>query len=212
MNLGHRTLAFLFFSLCLLLCTPRAHAETPKDILKTALDAVLDILKKPAYADPVQRKALRADIGKIVRNHFDFTEFSSRTTGQYWQKFTPAQKTAFSDTFADLLIQTYVNKIDGYNGEQIAFTGERSSAKGDRVEILTIITMKGGKKIPVSYRMLPKNGTWKVYDVLIENISLVKNYRTQFQDLLRTSTPEVVIERVRAKALEAAENKKKESK
>ena len=122
--------------------------------------------------------------------------------GPRWHTFTPEQKKAFSDAFADLLISTYVNKIDGYNGEQVLYTGEVASAKGDRVEVRSVITMKDGKKVPVAYRMLPKNGKWMVYDVLIENISLVKNYRTQFQDILNTDSPENLIARIKAKAVE----------
>ena len=80
--------------------------------------------------------------------------------------------------------------------------GELSSAAGDRLEVRTVITMKDGKKVPVAYRMLPKDGGWRVYDVLIENISLVKNYRTQFQDILNSASPDQLIERVRAKARE----------
>ena len=72
----------------------------------------------------------------------------------------------------------------------------------DRTEVRTVITMKDSKKVPVAYRMLPKNGKWMVYDVLIENISLVKNYRTQFQDILNTDSPENLIARIKAKAVE----------
>ncbi len=82
------------------------------------------------------------------------------------------------------------------------YTGEVSSAKGDRTEVRTVVTMKDGKKVPVAYRMLPKDGKWLVYDVLIENISLVKNYRTQFQDILNTGSPENLIARIKAKAME----------
>ena len=122
--------------------------------------------------------------------------------GARWRSFTPQQQKQFSDAFADLLISTYVNKIDGYNGEQVVYVGELSSASGDRTEVRTVITMKDGKKVPVAYRMLPKDGGWRVYDVLIENISLVKNYRTQFQDILNSASPDQLIERVRAKARE----------
>ncbi len=205
---------FRFFSLLLLfcylvLCGKPALAGTAKESLNEGLNSVLEILKRPDYADVNKRKGLREEIGRIVRTKFDFYEFSLRTVGQRWQSFTPKQKADFSDAFANLLISTYVNKIDGYNGEQIVFSGEKASSKGDRVEIMTVVTMKDGKQIPVNYRMLPKDGTWKVYDVLIENISLVKNYRTQFQDLLKSNSPEEVIDRVRARALEVQENANK---
>ena len=152
--------------------------------------------------NPATRRPIRQQIEDEVLHIFDFGEFSSRTVGPRWRTFTPAQKKAFSDAFADLLISTYVNKIDGYNGEQVLYTGEVASEKGDRVEVRSVITMKDGKKVPVAYRMLPKNGKWMVYDVLIENISLVKNYRTQFQDILNTDSPENLIARIKAKAVE----------
>ena len=105
--------------------------------------------------------------------------------------------------FAELLLCTYLGKIDGYNGEKVAFVRERANQAGDRVEQQTLLTMKDGKKIPVDYRMLPKNGGWCVYDVVVEGVSLVKNYRTQFQDILQTSSPDELTARVKTKALEA---------
>ena len=93
-------------------------------------------------------------------------------------------------------------KIQGYNGEKIEYSGEVLSTKGDRAEIQTIVTLSDGKPVPVAYRMMLKNGKWVVYDVLIENVSLIKNYRSQFQDVLTRGTPEQLIERVEARARE----------
>ena len=172
--------------------------------LESGLNQVLEIIKSPNYANPATRQKARDQIAVIVKQKFDFMEFSSRTVGPRWQKFSPKEQQDFSAAFADLLINTYVNKIDGYNGEQISYQGERSA--NNRCENLTLVSMKDGKKIPVAYRMLPKDNTWKVYDVIIENISLVKNYRTQFQDILTSSTPMQLIERIRVKAQEARNN------
>lgn len=173
-----------------------------RQALETATNRILACIKNPDYVNPATRGPLRQQIEDEVLHIFDFSEFSSRTVGPRWRSFTQQQKKQFSDAFADLLITTYVNKIDGYNGEQVVYAGEVSSAAGDRTEVRTVITMKDGKKVPVAYRMLPKDGIWRVYDVLIENISLVKNYRTQFQDILNSASPDQLIERVRAKAQE----------
>lgn len=173
-----------------------------RQALETATNRILACIKNPDYVNPATRGPLRQQIEDEVLHIFDFSEFSSRTVGPRWRSFTPQQKKQFSDAFADLLITTYVNKIDGYNGEQVVYAGEVSSNAGDRTEVRTVITMKDGKKVPVAYRMLPKDGIWRVYDVLIENISLVKNYRTQFQDILNSASPDQLIERVRAKAQE----------
>ena len=194
------------FSLVLalfLLSVPAKAASPANDVLQEGLQKVLDLIKSPNYSNPATRDSERSKIATVVRQYFDFHEFSSRTVGARWKQFSAEEQKNFSDVFADLLIYTYVNKIDGYNGEQIQYVGERAGK--DRVEIMTNVTMKDGKKIPVAYRMLPKDSTWKVYDVLLENISLVKNYRTQFQDILKTSTPQQLIERIRAKAKEARE-------
>ncbi|MEG6501736.1 MULTISPECIES: MlaC/ttg2D family ABC transporter substrate-binding protein [unclassified Desulfovibrio] len=197
------TLALCGFLLALVLLPAGAQANSPaRQALETSTNRILNFIKNPDYVNPASRGPIRQQIEDEVLHIFDFNEFSSRTVGPRWRSFTPEQKKAFSDAFADLLINTYLNKIDGYNGEQVLYTGEVSSAKGDRTEVRTVVTMKDGKKVPVAYRMLPKNGKWLVYDVLIENISLVKNYRTQFQDILNTDSPENLIARIKAKAME----------
>ncbi|ATD81967.1 MULTISPECIES: Tgt2/MlaC family protein [Desulfovibrio] len=197
------TIALCAFLLTLVLLPAGAQANSPaRQSLETATNRILNFIKNPDYVNPATRGPIRQQIEDEVLHIFDFSEFSSRTVGPRWRNFTAQQKREFSDAFADLLINTYLNKIDGYNGEQVLYTGEVSSAKGDRTEVRTVVTMKDGKKVPVAYRMLPKNGKWLVYDVLIENISLVKNYRTQFQDILNTDSPENLIARIKAKAME----------
>lgn len=194
----------LMFVLFAVAAQPSAvRANSPAQVaLETSISRILSSIKNPDYVNPATRRPLRQQIEDEVLHIFDFKEFSSRTVGPRWSTFTPAQQQQFSDAFAELLLNTYLSKIDGYNGEQVVYTGEVSSPKGDRTEVRTIITMKDSKKVPVAYRMLPKDGTWFVYDVLIENISLVKNYRTQFQDILNSGSPDQLIARVKAKAQE----------
>lgn len=196
--------AELALALALVLPPLSAAASSPaRQALETSISRILAAIKNPDYVNPVTRPPLRQQIEDEVLHIFDFKEFSSRTVGPRWGTFSADQQQRFSDAFADLLINTYLSKIDGYNGEQIFYSGEVRSPQGDRTEVQTVVTMKDGKKIPVAYRMLPKNNTWFVYDVLIENISLVKNYRTQFQDILNSASPDQLIARVQAKAQEA---------
>ena len=184
-----------------------AWAVSPaRQALETSISRILASIKNPDYVNPATRGPLRQQIEDEVLHIFDFKEFSSRTVGPRWRSFSPVQQQQFSDAFAELLMNTYLSKIDGYNGEQVEYTGEVLSPKGDRAEVRTLITMKDAKKVPVAYRMLPKNGTWLVYDVLIENISLVKNYRTQFQDILNNGSPDQLIARVKAKAQEVRQD------
>lgn len=182
-------------------------ASQAKQTLETAVNRILGAIRNPDYENPNTRGPLRRQIEDEVYHIFDFGEFSLRTVGPRWQTFSAAQKKSFSDAFASLLFNTYLNKITGYNGETVAYTGETVSPDGGKVEVKTLITMKDSKKIPVNYRMMHKDGAWRVYDVIIENISLVKNYRTQFQDILNSASPEQLTERVRAKAREVAAQK-----
>lgn len=175
-----------------------------RQTLDTAVNRILATIRNPDYVNPATRGPLRRQIEDEVYHIFDFGEFSSRTVGPRWQTFTPEQKSKFSEAFAELLLNTYLNRITGYNGETVSYTGETVSRDGNRVEVRTVITLKDGKKIPVAYRMMRKDGHWRVYDVIIENISLVKNYRTQFQDILNTASPEELIARVHARATEVA--------
>lgn len=200
----------LLFSIALLLCLTHgaaadANTAAAHQKLETSVNKILSIVMDPSYPTPEKRPALNARIETEVRNVFDFQEFSMRTVGPRWRSFNPDLQKRFSEAFAELLIYTYLGKIDKYNGEKVAFTGDKSDAKNERVEVQTILTMKDGKAIPVAYRMLPKNGTWCVYDVLVEGISLVKNYRTQFHDILSKESPDQLIDRVAVKAREMRE-------
>ena len=193
---------------CLCLLGGMAQAASPAhQALEKVIDTVLDLIKDPAYATPATRDRQRARNEQEVRTIFDFSEFSLRTVGPRWKTFAPDQQRAFSEAFANLLIPTYVNKIDGYNGERIVYLGEVRSGDGSKVEIRTEVALNDGRRIPVSYRMLQKNGAWRVYDVLVENLSLVKNYRTQFQDILTTGTPDELIGRINEKAREVRARK-----
>ena len=186
----------------LLLCGTAVAADTPTATLSATVNDVLSILKEPGYGDPVKRVPLRAQIEKKVHEVFDFSEFSARTVGRNWPSFSADQKARFDKAFANLLLITYLDKIQGYNGEQVAYTGEILSAKKDRAEVQTIVTLADKKQVPVSYRMMLKEGRWVVYDVIIENVSLIKNYRSQFQDVLTRGTPDQLIERVETRARE----------
>ena len=181
----------------------RTEASSPsRQVLETTIQQCLSMLADPAYNNPATREKQRDKIEALVRTVFDFEEFSARTVGQRWNSFTAQQKHDFSEAFAGLLLATYLGQLDTYNGEQVRYVSERSNESGSKVEQRTELTMKDGKVIPVAYRMLLKNNQWVVYDVVVEGVSLVKNYRTQFQDLLATDSPENLIKRIRSKTAE----------
>jgi len=185
--------ALFICTLCLSLSGGALAITTPSSTLQVSIDEVLVYLQKPAYANLATRPPLRAAIEERIRMVFDFDEFSKRAVGVYWKRFTPEQKENLSEAFAQLLIVTYLDKVNGYNGEKIAYIGEVLSKKGNRAEVRTLLALANAKTIPIAYRMVLKNSQWAVYDVIIENISLIKNYRSQFGSLLQKETPEALI-------------------
>lgn len=198
------TQAASVFFLCLLLTgmgasSARAASEARQQLEK-AITSVLAELDDPALHSEPGRKAVLARVEAIIHNFFDFGELSMRTVGPQWKGFTPDQQKRFVDVFTTLLRETYLEKLDGYDGETVSYTGEVSSSKGDKVEVQTVVNMKK-KPVPVAYRMLKKS-TWRVYDVIIEGVSMVQNYRTQFQDLLAKGDAEALIRQVGVKAEE----------
>lgn len=179
------------------LCPGKAlAAATPSDALRNSVDQVLLTLKNPDYADKLKRPPLRAKIEDQVRDIFDFNEFSRRTIGSYWASFNPEQQTRFAEAFAELLISTYLDKVNGYNGEQVVYLGERFTQQNRLAEVQTTIKLSSGQVTPVAYRMVNKDGAWRIYDVLIENVGLNSNYRAQFNEILAKSTPDELIRRV----------------
>jgi len=170
--------------------------------LDHSFNIILNLIETPGFTSTKDRPATLKKIEDEVKQLFDFKEFSSRAAGPAWKKFTQAQRDEFTSAFANLLIYTYLSKIKNYNGERIAYTRTRSSTSGEFVEIGTTIDLDNGQKIPVAYRMLAKNNSWFVYDVIVERISLVKNFRTQFHDILSNKSADELIVLIKNKAKE----------
>ena len=186
-------LLFIFTAPNLALAAP---ADDAKEALKEHIDHVMALLMEPAFTDPAQRDNQIKKIDDVILEIFDFQEFSSRTIGKRWLSFSEQQQKDFIDAFASLLRSTYIEKMDKYDGESVNYIGSRTSKDGSKVEIKTTINSKS-KEIPVSYQMLEKGG-WIVYDVRIEGMSLVENYRSQFEEIFNSGgTPDDLIVRVK---------------
>lgn len=171
-----------------------ANSKVAHAFLEKNLNEILTVLKSDAFKNSATHAAARAEIEEKATALFDFTEFAMRTVGPRWKSLNDKERTQFAEAFATLLKANYIGKLDGYSNESIEFVSERASRNGKNVEILTNIVQKN-KKIPIAYRMIHKTN-WVVYDILVENVSLVKNYRTQFQELLRTESPDALIKRI----------------
>jgi phospholipid transport system substrate-binding protein len=182
--------------------SPGAESEA-RQRLEATVNAVLAELQKPELQNPATQQQVLASVEKIILTLFDFEELSMRTVGPTWRSFSDDQKTRFQAAFTNLLRESYLEKLNGYNGETVTYLGENSSSDGKRAEIQTSVDVMG-KPVPVAYRMIRKND-WVVYDMIIEGVSMVQNYRTQFQDLLSRGSIEQLIQLVDGKASEVRE-------
>lgn len=169
-------------------------------IINDAAQQVIDRLQNPDIhkAGPTQDRLLK-EIEDIIYARLDFEEFSARTVGGRWREFTPEQRKNFQQAMSDLLYYTYFKSLLQYKGEPIQYVGEIVSSKGDKVEIKTNFIYEG-KPVPVHYRMISKNNDWLVYDLYVESISMVQNYRNQFQQILQKESPNALIKMIREKA------------
>jgi phospholipid transport system substrate-binding protein len=177
--------------------TVPARAGAPTDSLKQSVDQVVKILADPALRE--KPEARHDQVRKVAESIFDYPDTARRSLGQHWNGRTPEQQQEFVKLFADILDRAYVSKIDLYQGERVQYTGE--TIDGNEATVKTMIAAKQGSDIPVDYRMHMKNGRWVVYDVIIEGVSLVSNYRTQFNKVIQTESYDALVERLRAKEM-----------
>lgn len=193
-----------FFALgmmILLVLTGRTNlsaAASPMEALKIPIENVLSLLNDPKYKDPDQRQQQRDKIFAITRKLFDYTEMSRRTLARNWKSFSPQEQMQFVDVFADHLSNSYMDKIQGeYKGETVQFLGQEMVADGKA--LVTTKVQRQPSDISVDYSMLLVDNQWRVYDVNIEGVSLIKNYRTQFDQILVKESPAQLIERLKKK-------------
>lgn len=176
----------------------RAQGAAALQVVETQVNKVLKTMSEPGFKSQPENVKIEK-IRAIVNEIFDYAELSRRTLGREWGKFNPAQQTEFVKLFSDLLEKTYADRLLSYSDEKVIFDKE-SQLREDQVEVTSSVLTADGKKIPLDYRMVRKEGGWRVYDVIIEGVSLVKNYRDQFRDILAKQTPEEVLKVLREKA------------
>ena len=174
-----------------------AWAGAPTDTLREYTEAVQKVLDDPALKADERRMERRAAVRKLASEAFDVQETAQRALGTHWQQRSPAEREEFVGLFADLLERSYIAKIDLYGGERLRFTEER--VDGDNAIVRARVTTKKGTEVPVEGRMHKKGDRWLIYDVAIENISLVANYRAQFDRIIRTSSYAELVKRLRTR-------------
>jgi phospholipid transport system substrate-binding protein len=186
----------MMFILCLIFPVS-AFAGVPLETVKGDVDKVLDVLRDPSLKAASAKKMKKDRIRAISEKMFDFTELSKRTLAQNWSKLSPEQQKEFTELYTSVLEDAYANKIMAYTDEKIDFSKE-VALTGNTVEVQSTVLRKNGD-IPIYYRVIMKDGSWRVYDVVIEGVSLVSNYRAQFREILSNKPPESLLETLRKK-------------
>jgi phospholipid transport system substrate-binding protein len=187
-----------------LLLAPVAGAGVPTDQLKGSIERVVKTLENPAYKGDNRVPERRAAVRKIANEIFDFPEIARRSLGRHWQGRTDAEHEEFVSLFADLLERSYISKIDQYGGEKILYTAER--VESDISVVSTRLVTKNGTEVPIDYRLVKRGERWLVYDVSIEGVSLVSNYRTQFNKIIQTTSYAELIRRMKSKQAEVLDD------
>ncbi|MBM4285495.1 MAG: ABC transporter substrate-binding protein [Deltaproteobacteria bacterium] len=172
-----------------------APAASPTEEVKSVVDQVLRILQDPALKAPAQKKKRRQMLKQTIDRRFDYEEMARRCLGPSWRGLSPAQRTEFVRLFGQLLEASYADKLERYSDEQVVYSGE--TVDGDYAEVRTAIVRKNDR-IPIVYRLLNKS-PWMVYDIIIEGVSLVNNYRSQFGRIIQESSYQELMRRLRAK-------------
>jgi phospholipid transport system substrate-binding protein len=188
----------LFTGILLLLHLPdKAHGGEPKDQLKRSIDKVLDILNDIELKKPDNRDRRRQEIVRVIDERFDFEEVTKRSLATHWKKRTLEEKMEFISLFHNLLERTYMKRIEAYENEEIIYTDEEIENGYSSVKI-KIVSRKNADAL-IIFRLHRKNDQWRVYDVVIEGVSLVKNYRTQFSQVIRSKSYDELVRKLRKK-------------
>jgi phospholipid transport system substrate-binding protein len=174
-----------------------AAADNALESMKKTINEVIHVLddadlKKPARADERRKK-----LEQVIGSRFSYDEMSKRALGKQWAKLSEPQRKEFVELFQRLLSKTYAGKIEGYSGEQVHYLGERNQE--GYAEVRTKVS-SGKTEIPLDYRLLQLGGDWRVYDVVVDGVSLVANYRGQFDKIIRTSSYDDLVDKLRSKS------------
>jgi len=166
--------------------------------VKVTIEKVLGILRDPALKAPDKEEARRKKLKEAIYPGFDFTEMAKRSLGTHWGKRTPQEREEFVKLFADLLEQSYAKRLEMYTDQEVLYTKEQVEDKFGLV-VTKIVSTKENIDIPIEYKLLRYDNQWKVYDVVIDGISMVSNYRSQFNSIIQKSSYAELVQRMRVK-------------
>jgi len=193
-RLLNQTIALLVLVSLLTLAAPAAAAE-PQQVVKDVIDQVLGIMNNPAYAGPSQEQVRRRLAKQLVDRHFDYREMAKRSLGAPWNNLSNAQRDDFVSLFGELLEYSYAGKIERFAKHlQIEYPGQ--SLEDGYAEVRTVV-VQANDRIPIVYRLLNVSGDWMVYDVVIDGVGMVSNYRFQFAQVIHQSSYNALVNHLR---------------
>ena len=171
-----------------------AAAAAPTDAVKGTVDQVIRLLSNPSFKDPAQKNRILQQVKQVVDRRFDYEEMAKRSLPN-WNQLSASQRLEFVTLFSELLATSYADKIAKYSGEKVTYVGDRED--GDLSEVKTLL-LRRNDRIPINYRLINKS-QWVIYDVIIEGVSLVNNYRSQFARVIGESSYPELVRRLQAK-------------
>jgi len=193
-----RSMAFMLGRLIVMVCLlfpAGLHAGLPTDQTRATIDQVLEILNNPELKSKSAKEERRSRLRQVIYPRFDFAEMARRSLGPTWRRINSEEQQEFLKLFTQLLEESYVSNIESYSGEKILY-GREIEDQGF-AEVDTKIITNRGEEFAINYKLHELNGDWKVYDVVIENVSIVNNYRSQFSRLLAKYSFAELLDRIR---------------
>jgi phospholipid transport system substrate-binding protein len=176
--------------------TPQVWASVPGDQVKATIDKVMEVLRDPTLQGSGKKSERREKLRQIVLPRFDFAEMAKRALGSNWNRY-PDQQREFVTAFTQLLEETYADQIEAANGDKVVYLSER--ADKDYAEVATRVISAKGEETSMTYKLHPVESDWKVYDIVVENVSVVNNYRAQFNRVLSNASLDELIKRMKEK-------------
>jgi phospholipid transport system substrate-binding protein len=174
-----------------------ATAGVPTEQVRGAIDRILQTVQDQSLQGPAKADERRQRIRDVADQVFDWQETAKRALARHWQARSAQERSEFAKLFADLVERSYVGKIEAYSGEKIEYLGD--SIDGDTATVRTKLVTRANTEIPIEYRLLKEGDRWRVYDVVIENVSLVGNYRSQFNRIIQQSGYPALVQKLRTK-------------
>ena len=187
-----------FLLLASVLISAPVVAGVPTDQIKATVDRALVVLKNPRLKPAAKTRERRDQLRQILFGRFDFTEMAKRALGANWRRRTPKEQEEFVRLFTEILERAYADTIESYTDEQIVYVGEKLD--GTYADVISKILTSKGEEFSINYKAHLNGAEWRVYDVVVENISMVNNFRSQFNRVIGNSSYEELIRRLRDKA------------